>query len=170
VLADAPGGRFTLLLTGSQAWTYLQCIATVLKLYICHAFDHGQRLTVIHGDAELGADSLAKMWIARNQRLGWPVDQHLVPADWSGPCRSGVCPPGHRKQRRRDGREYCPMAGIVRNLSMLDLRPRWVEGFVRANSPGSTHCVRQARKRGIATHATTWEQRYEPRLALATVS
>src|SRR4029079_6970225 len=95
--------RFVLLLPGSQTWSYLQGIAAVLKLYICHAFEHGQRLTVIHGDAERGADALAKMWIARNQQLGCPVDQHLVPADWAGPCRWGVCPPGHRKKRRSDG-------------------------------------------------------------------
>lgn len=167
---DGGPGRFVLLLTGSQTWSYLQAIVTVLRLYIRHAFDHGQRLTVIHGDADRGADALAKMWITRHRLLGWPVDQELFPADWAGPCRAGVCPPGHRKRRRRDGREYCPMAGIIRNLVMLDQRPRWVEGFVRAGSPGTTHCVRQARARAIATHATTWEQRYEPRLALALAS
>lgn len=155
-----------LLVTGSQTWTHLASIVAVLQLYIGHAFSHGQRLTVIHGDARRGADALAKMWIDRNRRVGWPVDQQLYPADWSGPCRDGVCQPGHRKTRR-DGALYCPMAGIVRNLVMLDTRPTWVEGFVRAGSPGTSHCVRHARRRDIPTHATTWEQRHDSRLALA---
>lgn len=155
-----------LLMTGSKTWTFLGTVAVVLAMYTRHAFSLGKRLTVIHGDCKEGADALVANWITRHSRDGWPVDQIRYPADWSGPCQSGVCPPGHRKTRR-NGAGYCPLAGILRNQVMIDTRPWWCEGLVRDNSPGSSHCVRAARAAGIPTERTNWQDRNRARDTLA---
>lgn len=156
-----------LLVTGSQTWTYLPAIATVLTLYTHHAFGRGKRLLVVHGDCDRGADALAKLWVARRSRQGWPVDQQPYPADWTGPCRARCQPPDHRQVRRRDGIVFCPAAGTYRNEVMVALRPGWCEGFNRQHSPGTSGCLRLARRAQIPTEETTWEQRDRLRTRLA---
>ena len=52
----------------------------------------------------------------------------VLPADWS-----------------RHGRR----AGVLRNLAMLDEQPTRVLAYHRAGSPGTTHTITEARRRGI---------------------
>lgn len=163
--------RDVLLLTGSRTWTYLPALACVLTLYVNHAFSRGRRLLVIHGDCDQGADALAKIWLARRTRLGWPVDQQPFAADWTGPCLPSRCPADHRRVRRRDGTSFCPDAGRYRNEHMVALGPQWCEGFNRNRSPGTSGCLYLARQAsGIAVEETPWDQRHRVRYRIAQLS
>lgn len=107
---------------------------------------------VVEGEAD-GVDRLSKLVAAQRY---WPVDP--VPADWET-CGEG-CPPGSSHRRtRRDGSDYCPVAGPRRNQLMLDKYPN---AFVvampgydplssvawRAQSKGSWRMVEQAAAMG----------------------
>lgn len=72
---------------------------------------------LMHGDAP-GADRLAAK-VATD--LGWPVK--AFPADWTGPCDPQFCTENHRQVR--NGRDYCPAAGVRRNAHMVSLLEKW---------------------------------------------
>lgn len=70
-------------------------------------------MRLIHGDAD-GLDRLTRD-IA--QSLGWEVVP--VPAEWEE-CGQGCGPGRSHRRRRRDGSEYCPLAGPRRNRAMVN--------------------------------------------------
>ena len=77
---------------------------------------------VIEGGAS-GADTLARTAASRLH-----FQRVTVKARWAA----------HGKQ-----------AGIIRNRYMLDLKPDLVLGFRIAQSPGTTDCLEEAKRRGI---------------------
>jgi hypothetical protein len=67
---------------------------------------------LVNGGAS-GADMIcARIW---GLEMGRKVETHV--AHWYARCRP-ECRPGHR--RVRDGRSYCPAAGVYRNQEMVD--------------------------------------------------
>lgn len=127
------------------------------------ATDGFNEFVIIEGGAR-GADSLASSW-ARSHSCydeGEPfappptqwesvvVRNKSYPADWTGPCdvESRLCQPGHRRVNRWQ-RDYCPTAGLRRNLAMLKAHPNaLVVGFLdkpEMESTGTHHMLSHAR-------------------------
>lgn len=78
--------------------------------------------TVIHGGA-LGADKIAA---EAAERHGHPVEAFF--ADWDA---------------------YGKRAGVIRNLKMLDEKPKLVIAFWNGESRGTLHVINNARQRHI---------------------
>lgn len=131
------------LVTGSRSWTDTDTIHNALLAAWSDAIEADyDGITVIHGGAA-GADTIADQWAHNHREHGVQVEQHN--ADWEGPC-ADTCPPGHRKARR-DGTDYCPLAGHRRNQVMVNKAPV-VLAFQRAKSTGTADCIRRAEKAG----------------------
>lgn len=99
-----------------------------------HSYDNV--LVVVHGNAP-GADSIANHWVIHRQRQDWNVEPEARPAQWT-----------------RHGRR----AGPLRNQEMVDAGADLVLAFIKDNSPGASHLVREARTAGIPVeefHVTT---------------
>lgn len=121
-----------ILITGSREWTNSALIWDTLDLYL----QDGETLTVVHGDAP-GADSIAHLWAVERRNTAHDVEPEAHPAQWTKFGRS---------------------AGPIRNQEMVDLGADLVLAFIKDNSPGASHLVRQARKAGLAVdefHETT---------------
>lgn len=57
-----------------------------------------------------------------------------------------------------DRRRYrVKRAPIMRNLRMLDMKPDMVLAFHKGLSPGTLHCITEARRRGIPVYVYTGE-------------
>ncbi len=56
---------------------------------------------------------------------------------------------------RADWARHGRRAGVLRNLAMLCQRPDRVLAFHAANSAGTAHTIREARRRGIPVDVTT---------------
>lgn len=145
-----------LLVTGSRRWVYLPSVAETLSFYTRLAFEHGERLEVVHGAARDGADALAASWVSRWSRRGWPVSADPHPANWSAcdsECRHG--PRGVRK----NGSEYCQYAGLRRNSKMVDSGVQACVAFWRSGSPGTKDCFEKAQAAGLKPLILAWEER-----------
>jgi hypothetical protein len=121
-----------ILITGSRDWTNSALIWDTLDLYL----QDGETLTVVHGNAP-GADSIAWLWAIERANTAHDVEVENHPAQWTKFGRS---------------------AGPIRNQEMVDLGADLVLAFIKDNSPGASHLVRQARKAGLAVdefHETT---------------
>lgn len=88
---------------------------------------NAQTFVVVHGNAP-GADSIANRWALENNRNGYNVAVEVHPAQWT-------------KHGRR--------AGPLRNQEMVDAGADLVLAFIKDNSPGASHLVREARTAGI---------------------
>jgi hypothetical protein len=80
----------------------------------------------------------------------WPhlfVEAEAHPAKWAecGPD----CPTRPHRKRRRDGAEFCPLAGHRRNKHMIELGADFCLALARAWDSGTGNCARQARAAGI---------------------
>jgi hypothetical protein len=124
-----------ILVTGSRRWNDVATIRDVLRAYA------GTDTVIVHGAAN-GADAIAEQ-VATS--LGLKTER--VAADWER-CAPD-CPPGHLKQRRGDGRPYCPTAGFRRNQRMVDLGAFMCHVFPLGTSAGTRDCVRRAKAAGI---------------------
>lgn len=124
--------------TGSRSWPSPLAVQNVLDKELAA----NGPFTLVHGACEQGPDSIADEW-ARVGSAAVRIDP--CSADWTGPCRDSRCTPGHRKLRR-DGTEYCPFAGHVRNQQMLDSgRVERVHAFRWNGSSGTGDCIDRAR-------------------------
>lgn len=152
---------FRVIFTGSQEWDDETAPHRVLEMYAHHAFDLGLTLLAVHGKAHRGLDSIIWRWVLKHQRIGWPVAQETHPTDWYVPCTDRCRPlSGHR--RVKNGREWCPAAGQYRNEHMISAGARACEAFIRDYSHGASRTYELARKAGIPTHATLWDERERP--------
>lgn len=121
--------------------------------------EHG--LTLYNGECDTGADLFILQWFENAQAEGMEVYFHGFPADWKN-C-SSICPPpfakGYMNHRRR-GRygNYCPSAGIQRNIDMVETAEAYVHqycfqslclAFCLNDSPGTVQCARLAKRRGF---------------------
>lgn len=140
-----------ILVTGSRAWKSYRAVAEALDEVIteCDPLDGG--LQLIHGGCPTGADKIAdrvwRRWMPAFPRL---LEPRIFTADWEH-CQSN-CPPGHRKTRR-DGVEYCPLAGFLRNFEMVDAVATAGAyvclAFPLGESPGTRNCMALAEAAGI---------------------
>lgn len=133
------------LVTGSRRWVNPQVVHDALLWAWYDAVQDGaDGITVVHGTAQ-GADTIADEWARTHEPFGVKRDPH--PADWSGPCGAD-CQPGHRRERR-DGSDYCPLAGHRRNQHMVNLGAAIVLAFQQSGSTGTADCIRRAESAGI---------------------
>ncbi|CAM5496160.1 MULTISPECIES: DUF2493 domain-containing protein [Streptomyces] len=131
-----------ILITGSRSWPDPQLLAdTLLDIWHDATQNSHQDIVIVHGGAD-GADTLARLWAEGH---GLEHEQHT--AAWTCPC-ADTCPPGHRRQRR-DGTEYCPLAGHRRNQHMVDLGADLCLAFHHNHSTGTADCMRRATAAGI---------------------
>jgi len=112
-----------ILVTGSRDWPYPEIVWQELNKFLA---DEGY-LTVVHGDAD-GADSYAKIWVARTSfnRLGVRDERH--PADWA---------------------KHGKAAGPIRNQEMVDLGADLCLAFSLNRSRGTADCLNRAAAAGI---------------------
>jgi hypothetical protein len=137
-----------ILITGSRSWPDLQLLADILMETWHDATQNGHpNIVVVHGGAD-GADTLARLWAEAH---GIPAETH--PADWTGPC-ADTCPPGHRRARR-DGTDYCPLAGHRRNQAMVNLGADLCIAFHHNRSTGTADAIRRATAAGIPVRTVT---------------
>lgn len=98
---------------------------------------------LVHGGAPHGDCDAAGIW----KGLGGVVEPPWKP-DW--PSCAAECKPGHRKVNRA-GQEYCPTAGMRRNVAMVESAPDLVLAFCdpKSKTQGASHCARSAEDAGI---------------------
>jgi hypothetical protein len=134
-----------ILLTISRSWsewsTVRQALADVIAKY--------PTAVLVHGDAYHGDRQAAGIW----RQLGGVDEPH--PAPWSDPCVASCRHP----QRRRNGRHYCPVAGLRRNVEMVESGVDLVLSFIRDRSPGASHCTQYAEDAGITVVRYTQEEK-----------
>lgn len=136
-----------ILVTGSRDWTDKNQIYWELE----EARDDvpHSKIMLVHGACPTGADKIAEHYA---KVMGWGIDPH--PAKWSNPCGPS-CSPWHRRERL-DGSTYCPVAGLRRNVEMVNsvvavrhLEPVICLAFIKDYSPGSTQCATYAGSMGL---------------------
>ncbi len=118
-----------ILVTGSRTWDKPRAVEDALKAYV--NYDTHWDVELIHGGAN-GADLFAG-GVAR--KYGWTETR--VNADWD---------------------TYGKEAGTIRNGVMLDMIPHIVIAFRKGNSPGTTHCINEAKRRNIAVRVINYEE------------
>jgi hypothetical protein len=143
--------------TGSQTWDEPDPIARVLGMYTTFAFQTGRRLVAVHGAHWQGGDKIVNKWVRQHERKGWPVSQERHPANWDADCIPGRC--FHGPRRIKNGRSTCQAAGQYRNEHMAALGAQACEAFCRDGSHGASRMAALARKAGIPTEVTSWEDR-----------
>ncbi len=164
------------LVTGSKKWADKNVVWEVLdevyddaidrqcdmKSYEIEMYPREVGITMINGEAHSGADWFAEEWAKQARSEGKAVDYHGFPADWEN--HSYLCPPkyseGYKKHiRYKNGKPYCPAAGIRRNIEMVEFGELEVYNRRYAfqpiclawcldDSPGTIHCARLAKRRG----------------------
>lgn len=137
-----------LLLSGSREETDRLTVVAALS-DACNSMKQGRRMIrLIHGGAP-GADSTGgSVW--RDWVRGWPqlfVEAEVHPADWDS-CGPD-CPPRPHRKSRRNGGEYCPLAGHRRNAHMISLGADLCVTLARSWDSGTGNCARLARAAGI---------------------
>lgn len=131
------------LVTGSRSWSDWAYIHRVLDDLL--ALDG--EVVLYHGLCPVGADEAAEQWAISRAALGENVTVQRFPAQWT------------------DGRGYFDKgAGMKRNAQMVSAFAAaggfsQVHGFLRDESKGTSHCLRLARKAGLATTVHRWEER-----------
>lgn len=111
-------------MTGSRTWDDPQFIYDRLR-EMC-AKSHPGTLTVVHGGCPKGADAIAHDWC---WQWAGHANEEVHPADWE---------------------KHGKAAGYVRNREMVVSGAGIVLAFIRGNSPGASHCAREADAAGLA--------------------
>lgn len=114
------------LITGSREWIHADTLYKAMDV-VLNALGPDEPLVLVHGGAR-GADFFAGYWARQWKNAGKDVTVEVHPARWS---------------------EHGNAAGPIRNQQMVDAGADLVLAFIRDNSPGASHLVRQARKAGI---------------------
>ena len=163
------------LATGSSKWTdrnviyetldetYEEAIARQAKMtpHQKEMFPFETGIHVLYGACPTGADFFVEEWILLKEGEGWIVGHEDFPADWTS--HSSICPPpadpsGVDKHNRwKNGKPYCPSAGIRRNLDMVQhgeaYRDRYLFqsiclAWCLNDSTGTIQCGNDARRKG----------------------
>lgn len=132
-----------ILITGSRDWRDLDAIKDALR---AEYRKQPGPMEIVHGDAH-GADRLA----ARAADELTDEEHYLIgirkyPADWEAYC-SPVC--WQHRKKRRNGTEYCPRQGHIRNERMVNLGADVCLAFPMARSKGTWGCMDLAEGAGI---------------------
>lgn len=129
-----------LLTTASRNWEGPWAedrIAGVLGAFWMLSQALGESFLVLHGDCPTGGDQIVDRWCLRRDIL---VERY--PADWT---------------------KYGKQAGPRRNFDMVyNGNPDLCVGFLRGDSPGTTHTLGLARERGIRTWVIAWDPEGKP--------
>jgi len=127
---------------------YADCVLLwkTLDGYLKRAWDEAQRLIIIEGGCETGADFLAREWARKYPNRVELIDE---PAKWSD-----LTQPGAVIRKRRDGTEYDAKAGPRRNRKMLKYRPHKVLAF--PGGKGTNSMCELAREAGIEVEKIGW--------------
>lgn len=124
-----------ILVTCSRSWRNWSQVRRVLTRL--HAAQPGAVL--VHGAAQRGDQQVAGIW-----RSWGGVDEPHPVRSW------GACVPEcAHPQRYRQGRPYCPAAGLRRNARMVESNPDLVVAFIRDKSAGATHTYNLAKGAGL---------------------
>lgn len=131
------------LVTGSRNWPWPSVVFHELDRVFS---DNKNGLLVVLEGGAGGVDSYAADWMKTHPFYNRWIFGERYGAKWyeCGP----ECTPGHRR-RRKDGTEYCPMAGHRRNQKMVDAGADICLAFRFAKSSGTTDCMMRAQKAGI---------------------
>lgn len=145
------------LVCGSRSYEDRGSIHAALSLLAGNLPDD-EKLIVVNGWA-VGADRMADEWCTDNDRgQPWRFPAYWTQCDHSHP--EVPCPPDGGRHRRRynsaarpAGDDYCPLAGVRRNATMLvEAQPEVVLAFTDtplAMSKGTADMVARARRAGI---------------------
>jgi YspA, cpYpsA-related SLOG family len=117
---------YRVLVTGSRDWEDQATVEHALDDLLAR---HGT-LTLVHGAARKGADSMAHNWgLNRRHASSYgAVTIEPYPADWD---------------------RYGRAAGLRRNAEMVALGADVVLAFIKDGSRGASHCAGLAEKAGI---------------------
>lgn len=126
------------LVTGSRDWVGVHGatrIQMILNTVLALAEMLGEKLHIVHGGCETGADRITDDWARRREDDGVTVEVHR--ADWVN---------------------YGKPAGFRRNWEMVQLGADMTIGFLRNRSPGTSHTLQLSNNNGIPTFTVHWEQ------------
>jgi len=112
-----------ILITGSRDWAEEETIQWAIWNWVHENVMQEEQVILVHGDASRGADRMARDY-ARKQ---WWIIEEPHPADWS----------------------WGKGAGMDRNKYMVAMGADVCLAFIRNESPGASHCAREAAKAGI---------------------
>lgn len=125
-----------ILITGSRDWTDRDIVFRALDASVAGiAFP-----TIVQGGAT-GADGIAAEYAVKHDRC--VNEEH--PAMWDKPCGTGC----YHRPRLKNGKPYCPVAGIWRNQQMVNLGADVCLAFPLGESRGTRDCMRRAERAGI---------------------
>lgn len=135
---------FRILLAGSRTWPRGVVLPGVLRHAGDAAWLDHDRVVLVHGACEDGADAEAhELWTS----WGWPTEP--VPAAWPECAPECIALPQPHRKRGRHG-WYCPGAGMRRNAVVVDRGADMMLAFVAGSwSPGTQGCIRLAKAAGI---------------------
>lgn len=115
------------------------------RVLLTRAYNADPTAVLVHGDCERGDRQIAGIW----KSLGGVDDP--MPADWAH-C-TWDCPHATHRKRRRNGDEYCPLAGIHRDKEMVETAPDRVLAFLdpKSRTRGAFRTAEMAEAAGIPT-------------------
>lgn len=144
---------YRVLVTGSRDWKDHDPV--VFRLQQAR-WDAQGPMVVVHGACATGVDAIASWWckgfMLRHGNL-LEISEERHPADW--PACGSDCPDRPHRKVRRDGVEYCPLAGHRRNQAMVDLGASLCLAFPLGRSRGTYDCMRRAHAAGIEVRTVT---------------
>ncbi|AER26145.1 DprA-like DNA processing chain A [Mycobacterium phage Bongo] len=138
------------LITGSRDWADRQAVWLALNHEMGHEEARHDGLLVIQGDCPTGADRFAHEWYL-TQASKW-VREKAMPADWNRDC-TGQC---YHKPRFKNGKQYCPVAGHLRNQAMVDFGADVCLAFPLEDSRGTQDCMKRAKRARIPVRNLGW--------------
>lgn len=130
------------IVTGSRKWADHALIVADLEYQLAYAQSVRAVLVVVHGANPRGADAAASAWAKAAAHRG--VVEEDVPADWERDCDAHC----RHKPRTRDGRNWCPVAGVLRNQILVDRGAALCLAYP-LDGTGTQDCMRRADKAHI---------------------
>lgn len=90
---------------------------------------------LVHGKCETGADAYADQWGREHYDIGVRIEP--VEAEWTRDCDANC----YHAPRTRNGENFCPAAGPLRNRKMVSGGAVLTLGFPYGKSRGTRGCM-----------------------------
>ncbi|WP_237721111.1 SLOG family protein [Mycolicibacterium phlei] len=150
-----------MLITGSRKWRDRPAVYNALDEQLLRS---PQGMVVINGCCPEGADALAHVWYLDRRDQGYPVHEESYPADWYRDCDENC----YHAPRTKGGRNYCPVAGHLRNQQMVDSGADICLAFpigtkASKRSRGTWDCMTRAKRAGIDVYNLGVDQELDDR-------